>query len=92
LKAVQEQLGDQVQLIVRDRRDHHPLKGWTHLDVLSSEAARLEIRDRLTTALEQRKDSIKQAAWRQAAGEAPAPLAHGPAGRVDRYLCAASLI
>lgn len=86
LKAVHEQFGDQVQLIVcdyRDRRDHHPLEGWTHLDVLRSEGAHHEIRDRLTAALEQRKDSITEAAWRQAAGHPPAPLVRAMASRHD---------
>lgn len=86
LKAVHEQFGDQVQLIVRDyrdRRDHHPLKGWTHLDVLRSEGAHHEIRDRLNAALEQRKDSITEAAWRQAAGHPPAPLVRAMGSRHD---------
>lgn len=86
LKAVHEQFGDQVQLIVRDyrdRRDHRPLKGWTHLDVLRSEGSQDEIRDRLTAALEQRKDSIAEAAWRQAAGHPPAPLIRSMGSRDD---------
>lgn len=86
LRQVYETFGDRVELIVhdyRERRDHRPLNGWEHIDVLRSEGDQHEIRDRLDAALQQRKPNLSDAAWRQAAGQAPAPLAQGLARRHD---------
>jgi hypothetical protein len=86
LEAVHAWFGDQVRLEVMDRRDDYvnpvKLEGWQQLSILRSEGDYEYIRERLERHLEVRRDGISEAAWRQAAGLAPAGIGQGQPDRM----------
>lgn len=85
LRQVQARFGNAVDFNVVDRREFlkpQTLQGWEHLPVLESEGNREQIKTRLSSTLEQLKDSgrIGDAAYRQAAGSPPLEKHEGLAG------------
>jgi hypothetical protein len=79
LRKVQEHFGDKVDLHIHDYRDRDQpkfLRGWKHLDLLRSEGDRNHVRQRLEEAIERRRSTIGDVAYRQAKGFAPG-LLHG---------------
>lgn len=82
LQKVREAFGDRVSLRIQDNRERtnaRTLVGWDHLETLRSEGGRDAIRQRLADALERRRPTLPDAAWRQAAGQPPRALD----GRMD---------
>ncbi|MCL2761155.1 MAG: zeta toxin family protein [Desulfuromonadales bacterium] len=74
LKAVHEQFGDKVDLLVVDRREFdkpRDLNGWQHLDILKLEGNYEIIKQRLEEHLERRRPEISADAWQQVTGAAP---------------------
>lgn len=89
LVEIQKQYGDAVQLIVTDVRDrNHPQHGlgWKNIDLLRSEGQHENIKQRLSTALEQGRTTgtVKEGAYRQAAGLPPLDRDIGLVARHDR--------
>ena len=76
LAAIQKHFGDQVDLVIHDRRTperEQKLVGWTHLDILRSEGTYEEIRQRLLdrTARDYRGGRISYDCYLQAASRPP---------------------
>jgi len=74
LAAVHQHFGDAVELRILDRREFDApkeWKGWHHLPVLESEGTHEQIKQRLLQHLENQRERLPEAAWRQAAGLAP---------------------
>lgn len=77
LAAVQKHFGNTVIFNVvdyRDRANPQVVAGWQHLDILRSEGNYEQIKQRLSSSLEAKRGAgtITDAAYRQAAGIAPA--------------------
>jgi hypothetical protein len=76
LAAIREHFGDQVDLVIHDRRTperEQKLVGWTHLDILRSEGTYERIRQRLLdkTARDYRGGRISYDCYLQAASRPP---------------------
>ena len=74
LDEIRRRFGDDVALHVMDYRDRsNPalLVGWYNMSILKSEGNHAHIMQRLESALDERRSSISEAAWRQAKGLAP---------------------
>lgn len=89
LREIQKQYGDAVLLIVTDVRDRNNPKqelGWSNIDLLRSEGNHEQIKQRLSTALEQGRESgaIRAGAYRQAAGLPPLDRDIGLVSKNDR--------
>lgn len=89
LEQIKKQYGDAVQLIVTDVRDRNNPQhwlGWKNIDLLRSEGNHDHIKQRLSAALEQRREAgvIGAGAYRQAAGLAPLDRDLGLVQKNDR--------
>jgi fido (protein-threonine AMPylation protein) len=76
LKEIQRQYGDAVKLHiidVRDRMHVQTYSGWQHVELIRSEGNHEQIKQRLSSALEQARTSgaLSDSAYRQAAGLGP---------------------
>ena len=76
LEAIREHFGEAIGIKIFDNRDfanRQILAGWNNLELLKSEGNYEQIKQRLTTALEQRRAAgkINEACYRQASGAAP---------------------
>jgi Zeta toxin len=75
LRAVHDQFGDSVELLIVDRRGimTKELYGWQHLSELESEGTYEQIKSRLTNILDgyRREGRIKEEAYEQAFGKVP---------------------
>ena len=88
LARLREEFGDKLSLQiydVRDRANPKRLEGWDHLGLLRSEGSYENIKDRLTHALEKRRETgqVSDVGYRQALGLAPPErVPHGLDGQL----------